>query len=154
MVLAHPRMIFHSCMCGFHGGVAAVTAALIGYDHMEVAAEMSTTRRRSWSTTSSIPTCNYVGSLLQIFFHCPVRLVVMVHDSFTCKFFGCNSRCSDSVAYLLPYSGMRAVLRSFCLDQSLWWYVIVFRDWSWLWHVIKWLLHVLSLLCARYVPTS
>jgi hypothetical protein len=31
-VLAHPRAMFHPCMCGLCGGAAAVAAALIGYD--------------------------------------------------------------------------------------------------------------------------
>jgi hypothetical protein len=32
VVIAHPRVVFHPCMCGLCGCVAAVTAALIGYD--------------------------------------------------------------------------------------------------------------------------
>jgi hypothetical protein len=71
-------------------------------------------RRRLWSTTSSTPTCDYVGSLLQLFFHCSVCLVVtMIYDPFTYKFLGCNGRCSASVAHPSPYSGIRVVLHSF-----------------------------------------
>jgi hypothetical protein len=44
-VLAHKRTMFHTCTCGFCRGVAVVVAALIGYDDMEVATEMTTRRR-------------------------------------------------------------------------------------------------------------
>jgi hypothetical protein len=47
VVLAHPHPTFHPCMCGLRGGATAVAAALIGYDHVEVAVETSTRRRRS-----------------------------------------------------------------------------------------------------------
>jgi hypothetical protein len=43
VVLAHPRVTFHPCMCGLCGGAAV----LIGYDHVEVAARTTTRRRRS-----------------------------------------------------------------------------------------------------------
>jgi hypothetical protein len=65
-------------------------------------------------TISSTPTRDYVGSLLQHFFRCSACLVVMmIYDPFTCKFSGCNGRCSASVAYPSPYSGIRTILRSF-----------------------------------------
>jgi hypothetical protein len=47
VVLAHHRAVFHPCTCGLHRAIAAVDAMLIGYDHVEVAAETSTRRRRS-----------------------------------------------------------------------------------------------------------
>jgi hypothetical protein len=47
VVLAHPHVMFHLCTCGLRGGAAAVAVALIGYDHKEVAAEISTWRRQS-----------------------------------------------------------------------------------------------------------
>jgi hypothetical protein len=66
---------------------------------------MTTSRRRSWSTTSSTPMHYYIGSPLQLFFRCSARLVLtMIYDPFTCKFPGCNGRYSASVAYLLPYN--------------------------------------------------
>jgi hypothetical protein len=45
VMLAHPHVAFHPCTCGLHRGAAAVAAALIGYDHVKVAAE-TTTRSR------------------------------------------------------------------------------------------------------------
>jgi hypothetical protein len=44
-VLAHLRTIFHPYMCGLHGDVVAVAAALIGYDDVEVAVGTTTSRR-------------------------------------------------------------------------------------------------------------
>jgi hypothetical protein len=44
-VLAHKRTMFHTCTCGFRGGVVVVVAALISYDDVEGATE-TTTRRR------------------------------------------------------------------------------------------------------------
>jgi hypothetical protein len=97
-------------MCGLRKCVVV----LIGYDDVEVAAGTTTRMRRSRMTTYSTPTCDYVRSLLQLFFHYLARLVVtMIYDPFTCKFPGCNSRCSASIAYLFPYSGIRADLHSF-----------------------------------------
>jgi hypothetical protein len=70
---------------------------------MEVATGKPARRRRSVLTTSSTPTCNYIRSLLQLFY-CLVRLVVTtIYDPFTCKFPGCNDRCSASIAYPFPY---------------------------------------------------
>jgi hypothetical protein len=43
VVLAHPHVSFHPCTCGFCRGAAA----LIGYEHVKVATEMTTRRRRS-----------------------------------------------------------------------------------------------------------
>jgi hypothetical protein len=45
VVLAHPRVTFHPCTCGFCRGAATVAAALIGYDDMEVVAGTATMRR-------------------------------------------------------------------------------------------------------------
>jgi hypothetical protein len=45
VVLAHPCAVFHLRACGLRRGVAAVAAALIGYDDVEVAAGMTTWRR-------------------------------------------------------------------------------------------------------------
>jgi hypothetical protein len=47
MVLAHPRVAFHPCMCGLRRGPAVVAVALIGYDDVEVAVGMTIRRRRS-----------------------------------------------------------------------------------------------------------
>jgi hypothetical protein len=45
--IAHPHMTFHPCMFGLCGGAAAVAAAVIGYDNVEVAARMNMSKRRS-----------------------------------------------------------------------------------------------------------
>jgi hypothetical protein len=45
VVLAHPCVTFHPCMCRLCGGTAVFVAALIGYDHVEVATGMTTRRR-------------------------------------------------------------------------------------------------------------
>jgi hypothetical protein len=48
---------------------------------------------------------DYVGSLLQLFFcYSACLLVMMIYDTFTCKFPRCNGRCSASVDYSLPYT--------------------------------------------------
>jgi hypothetical protein len=47
VMLAYPRTVFDPCTCGLRRGVVAVAAALIGYDHVKVAAETTTRRRRS-----------------------------------------------------------------------------------------------------------
>jgi hypothetical protein len=39
VVLAHPRATFHPCTCELYKCVVAVTATLIGYDDVKVAAE-------------------------------------------------------------------------------------------------------------------
>jgi hypothetical protein len=44
-VLANPHAVFHSYTCRLRGGVVMVSAAMIGYDDMEVVAG-TTTRRR------------------------------------------------------------------------------------------------------------
>jgi hypothetical protein len=44
VILAHQHAAFHPYTCGLRGGTAAVATALIGYDHMEIAAKMSTRR--------------------------------------------------------------------------------------------------------------
>jgi hypothetical protein len=95
VVLAHPHAVFHPCTCGLRRGVAA----LIDYDNAKVAVEMTTRRRRSWSTTSSTPTCDYVGSLLQLFFHCSARLVVTIYDLLLTSILGWHGRSSATVAY-------------------------------------------------------
>jgi hypothetical protein len=63
-VLAHPCVALHPYMCGACGGSAVVVAALIGYDDVEFVAGLTTRRSRSWLTTSSILTYDYVESLL------------------------------------------------------------------------------------------
>jgi hypothetical protein len=47
VMLAHSRAAFHLCTCGLRRGVVVIAAALIGYDHVKVAVEMATRRRRS-----------------------------------------------------------------------------------------------------------
>jgi hypothetical protein len=47
VVLTHPHAWFHPCTCELHGGAAVTAAALISYDNVEVAAQMTTGRRRS-----------------------------------------------------------------------------------------------------------
>jgi hypothetical protein len=107
VVLAHPRVVFHPYICGLRRGATVVAAAPIDYNDVEVAAGTTTQRRRSWMTTSSTPTRDYVGSLLQLFFRYSVHLVVMtIYDPFTYKFSGCNGRCNASVAYLSPYTSI------------------------------------------------
>jgi hypothetical protein len=67
---------------------------------VEVAVVTTMRRRRSWSTNCSTPTRDYVGSLLQLYFRCSVRLVVtMMYNPFICKFSECNNRYSVRVAY-------------------------------------------------------
>jgi hypothetical protein len=107
-VLTHPHTIFHPYTCGLYGGAVTIAAALIYYDNVKVAAGMTTRRRRSWSTISSTPMRDYVGSLLQLFLHCPTRLVVTIHDLLLSSILGWHSRSSTSVAYLYPYSGIIA----------------------------------------------
>jgi hypothetical protein len=77
-----------------------------------VAVATTTRRIRSWSTTSSTMTCDYVEPLLQLFFRCSARLVVMIHDLILTSFLGWHDRCSASVSYSILFSGTRAVLRS------------------------------------------
>jgi hypothetical protein len=108
VVLAHPHAAFHPCTCELHGGVTA----RIGYDDVEVAARMTTRRRWSWMTTSSTPICDCVGSLLQLFFRCSARLVVMIHDLLLTSIIVWHGRSSASVAYPFLYSGIKAVLHS------------------------------------------
>jgi hypothetical protein len=112
VVLAHPCAAFHPCTCGLRRDVVAVTVALIGCDDVKVATEMITRRRRSWSTICSTPMHDYVGSLLQLFFRCLARLVVTIHDLLLASILGWHGRCSACIAYLLPYSGIRAILHS------------------------------------------
>jgi hypothetical protein len=80
VVLTHPRAAFHPYTCRLCRGTAMIAAALIGYDNVKVATETTARKRRSWSTTSSTPMRDYVGSLLHLFFHCSVHLVVTIHD--------------------------------------------------------------------------
>jgi hypothetical protein len=102
-VLAHPHTVFYPYTCGLHRGVAAV---LISYDDVKVAIGMITRRRRSWLTTYSTLTRDYVGSLLQPFFCCTMRLVVMIHDLLLTSILGWHGRSSISVTYPYPYSGV------------------------------------------------
>src|SRR6185503_5822608 len=60
--------------------------------------------RGTWSTTSS--------TLTRGFFRCAVRLVITIYDLLLASILGiCGS--DASVAYPVPYSGTRAILRSF-----------------------------------------
>jgi hypothetical protein len=111
VVLAHPRAAFHPCMCGLRRGIAVIVAALIGCDDVEFAAG-TTTRSRSWSTTFSTSTRDYVGSLLQLFFHCSTRLVVTFHYLLLIGIIGWHGRSSASIACPLSYSGIKARLCS------------------------------------------
>jgi hypothetical protein len=88
---------FHPCMCGLCIGTAAVAAVWIGYDDVELVAG-TTMRRRSCSTTSSISTCDYVVSLLQLFFHCSAHLVVTIHDLLLTSILRWHGRSSASAA--------------------------------------------------------
>jgi hypothetical protein len=45
VVLEHPHVAFLPYTCGINGGTAAVAAALIGYDDVEVAVGMTMRRR-------------------------------------------------------------------------------------------------------------
>jgi hypothetical protein len=104
---------------------------------MKVANGTTTRRRRSWSTTSSIPTRIYVGSLLQLFFRCTTCLVVMIHDLLLISFLGWHCRSSPSVAYPFPYSGTRAILHGSWSRSSA---IVIcdgYKRWSGLRHVIK-----------------
>jgi hypothetical protein len=105
-VLALPRVAFHPCMCGLHGGDAAIAAALIGYDDVEVAARMTTRRRWSWSIALFTLTRDYVRSLLQLFFRCSTHLVVMIHDLLLASILRWQGRSSASVAYPYPNSDL------------------------------------------------
>jgi hypothetical protein len=98
MVLAHSRTMFHPCTCGLRRCAAAVAAAMIDYDNVKVAVETTTSRRWSWSTTSSTPTHDYIGSLLQFFFRCSTRLVVMIHDLLLTNILGWHDISSASIA--------------------------------------------------------
>jgi hypothetical protein len=99
VVLAHPRAVYHSYTCGLHRSAAAVAAALIGYNDIKVAADTTTMKRRSWSTTSSTSTSDYVGLLLQLIFCCSARLVVTIHDLLLTSILGWHGRSSASLAY-------------------------------------------------------
>jgi hypothetical protein len=73
-------------------------------------------RRRSWSATSSLSTCAYVGSLLQLIFCCAACLVVPIHDILLASFLGDVVDVSSTFSY----SGIRAILHSFGLDLGSW----------------------------------
>jgi hypothetical protein len=107
-VLAHPHLAFHPCTCGLCGGAVV----LIDYNDMEIVVRMTTRRRQPWSTSSSTPTPDYVGPLLQLFFRCSARLVVMIYDILVASILGWYGRSSASVVYLYPYSGIRSILHS------------------------------------------
>jgi hypothetical protein len=47
VVLAHPRVVFHPCMCGLRRGTTTVAAVPIGYDDIKVAAKTTAKRRQS-----------------------------------------------------------------------------------------------------------
>jgi hypothetical protein len=119
VALAHPCVVFHPCMCGFHGGTTTVAVVLINSGHVEVTTEMTIRRRQSWSTTSSTRMRDYVGLELQLLFRCTARLVVTIHDLLLTSIIGWHSRSSASVAYPFLYSGIRVILHSFGLDLLL-----------------------------------
>jgi hypothetical protein len=150
VVLAHPRTMFHLYTCILCGGDAAFAAVWSVTTIVEVAAVTTTRRRWSWLTTSSTPMRDYIGSQLQLFFRCSARLVVAtIYDPFTYKFPVCNDRCSARVAYLLPYNGIRVVLHGIDWINRGWKEVEVECV-----NVTKWLVHVISLLCAWHIPTG
>jgi hypothetical protein len=107
--LAHARAVFHPCTCGLHGGTTTVAVALIGYHDVEVAVGM-TTRRRSGMTSSSTLTCDYIGLLLQLIFHCSMRLVVMIYNLLLTSMLGWHSRNSVSVAYPFPTTSVNSII--------------------------------------------
>jgi hypothetical protein len=129
-VIAHPRMSFNPCVWALHWGVAAVATTLISYNDVEVTNRTITRRRWWWSTTSSTLTHDYVGSLIQLFFHCIARLVVTIHNFLLASFLGWHGRSSTSIAYSFPYSGIKAVLRSLRFGScTCTWYVMVRFMW-------------------------
>jgi hypothetical protein len=104
---------------------------------MKVANGTTTRKRQLWSTTSSIPTHVYVGSLLQIFFRYTTRLVVMIHDLLLASFLGWHCRSSPSVACPFPYSGTKAILHGSWSRSCA---IVIcdgYKGWSGLRHVIK-----------------
>jgi hypothetical protein len=138
VVLAHPCVAFHPCTCGLCGGAVAVTAVLIDYF-------LNTDAWLCWIATLTLLLLLNVSSGNGDLW--PLYLQVSY-----------NGRCNASVAYPLPYSGIRAILRSFWfrsfaarfwLDQSG-----LKRGGSWLCHVTEWLVCVLPLLYAWHVPTG
>jgi hypothetical protein len=112
LVLAHPRAVFHPCTCGLRGGAAVVVAVLNSYHDVEATTGMTTRRRWSWTTTSSTPTHDYIGLLLQLFFCCSACLVVTIHDLILTSILGWRGSSSTSVAYPYPINGIRAILHS------------------------------------------
>jgi hypothetical protein len=89
--------------------------------HFGAATVTTPTRRRwSWSTTSSTLMCDYVGSLLQLFFYSPAHLVVTIHDLPLTNILGWHGRSSASVAYPFPYNWV--IVWSHCSVRSrMWW---------------------------------
>jgi hypothetical protein len=77
-----------------------------------VIATVMTTRRQLRMTTSSTPTHDYIGSLLQLFFLFSARLVVTIHDILLTSILGWHDKSSASVAYSFSYDCIRAVLCS------------------------------------------
>jgi hypothetical protein len=107
------------------------------YDDMKFANGTTMRRRRSWSTTSSIPTCDYLGSSLQLLFRCTMRLVVTIYDLLLASFLGWHCRSSANVAYPFSYSGTRAILHG---SWSRSWAIVIcdgYKGWSGLRHVIE-----------------
>jgi hypothetical protein len=113
VVLSHPHVAFYPYTCGLCEGATMVAAALIGYDDMEVAAGTTTRRRRSWMTTYSTPTRDYIGLLLQRFFCCSALLVVTIHDLLLASILRWHGRSSANVAYSFPntYIQLKVLLR-------------------------------------------
>jgi hypothetical protein len=76
----------------------------------EVVVGTNTRRRRSWSTTFSTPTHDYIGRLLQLFRY-TTRLVVMIHNLLLVGFPRWHCRSSTSVA--CPFQSSRLCVTAF-----------------------------------------
>jgi hypothetical protein len=63
VVLAHPRVTFHPCTCELHKGVAAVTAALFGYDDVKAAAKTTTRRMLADRHATMLDRCSNSSSV-------------------------------------------------------------------------------------------
>jgi hypothetical protein len=83
-VLAYRCVVFHRYTSRLRGGTAAIAAALICYDDVEVATRTTMRRRQSYSKLM----WDYVGSLLQLFFCCTAHLVVTIYDLLLANFLG------------------------------------------------------------------
>jgi hypothetical protein len=82
---------------------------------------------------------------------CPV---VTIHDLLLTSILKWPSRSSASVVYPYPYSGIRVILRSLRSGSIVARLHKINQGWSWLRHVIEWLVHTPSLLCVQHVSTG